>query len=66
MIHQLQASSKSPARRIMHHHISAMEYFLKWYPGKILPNLGLFFMLTVNFIFQIIIAYAGMSRNIRH
>ncbi|NIP44853.1 MAG: glycosyltransferase [candidate division Zixibacteria bacterium] len=66
IIHRFQASSRSAARRIRHHHRSAMEYFLKWYPRKILSNLGLFFMLTVNFIFQIIIAYAGMSRNIRH
>jgi hypothetical protein len=63
--HELQASSKSPARRIMHHHVSAMEYFLKWYPRRVFANLGLFFMLTLNFIFQIIIAYAGMSRNTR-
>ncbi len=64
--HELQASSSSPARRILHHHVSAMEYFLKWYPRRAFANLGLFFILTMNFIFQIIIAYAGMSRNTRH
>ncbi|MBD3218534.1 MAG: glycosyltransferase [candidate division Zixibacteria bacterium] len=63
--HELQASPSSPARRILHHHVSAMEYFLKWYPRRVFANLGLFFMLTLNFIFQIIIAYAGMSRNTR-
>ncbi len=66
VMHIMQASSSnSVPRRLYHHHKSAMEYFLKWYPSKVIHNLGLFFLLTVNLLFQIILHYAGLRQHNR-
>lgn len=64
LVHGYQRSSSGKkARRLFHHHLSAFEYFLKWYSNRPLENLGLFFLLTLNLIFQIILTYAGLLRN---
>jgi GT2 family glycosyltransferase len=66
LVHGYQASSSSrKSWRSFHHHLSALEYFLKWYSDKWLANLGLFFLLTINLIFEIILTYAGLLRNNR-
>lgn len=63
IIHELQGSSSSrPLKRLFHHHVSALEYFLKWYPRQWLSNLGLIFLLTLNLLLQIILTYVGMFR----
>jgi GT2 family glycosyltransferase len=63
IVHELQGSSSShPFKRLFHHHISALEYFLKWYPRRRLSNLGLIFLLTLNLLLQIILIYVGMFR----
>lgn len=66
LIHGYQRSSSGrKAWRLFHHHLSALEYFLKWHSNRWLENLGLFFLLTLNLIFQIILTYAGLLRNNR-
>jgi GT2 family glycosyltransferase len=66
LVHAYQGSSQGrQVSRLFHHHLSALEYFLKWHPDKWLGNLCLFFLLTVNLVFQIILTYAGLRRNNR-
>jgi GT2 family glycosyltransferase len=60
-----QSSSGRKAWRLFHHHLSALEYFLKWHSSRWPENLGLFFLLTLNLIFEIILTYAGLLRNNR-
>ncbi len=64
LVHGYQRSSSGKkAWRLFHHHLSAFEYFLKWYSNRPLENMGLFFLLTLNLIFQVILTYAGLLRN---
>jgi len=63
VIHELQGSSSShPIKRLISHHISALEYFLRWYPRRWFSNSGLIFLLTLNLLLQIILTYVGMFR----
>lgn len=63
VIHKFQGSSSShPIKRLVSHHISALKYFLKWYPRRWFSNLGLIFLLTLNLLLEIILAYVGMFR----
>lgn len=67
LVHGYQRSSSGrESWRLFHHHLSTLEYFLKWHADKWLENLGLFFLLTINLIFQIILTYAGLLRNNKH
>jgi N-acetylglucosaminyl-diphospho-decaprenol L-rhamnosyltransferase len=63
IFHEFQGSSSShPIKRLLSHHLSALEYFLKWYPRRWFSNLGLLFLLTLNLLLQIISIYAGVFR----
>lgn len=57
------SSTNDPVPRIVYHHRSMLEYFLKWKSLNIPGNILLFVMLTVNMCLQIIVAYAELHRN---
>lgn len=62
--HKFQGSSKdSQIPRIIHHHRSMLEYFLKWKSFNIPGNIALFIMLTINMCLQIVLSYAKLQRN---
>lgn len=62
--HKFQGSAEdSHTPRIVHHHRSMLEYFLKWKSANIPGNILLFIMLTLNMCIQIILSYVKLRRN---
>ncbi|MBD3380842.1 MAG: glycosyltransferase [candidate division Zixibacteria bacterium] len=59
--HLNKASSRGrQGRRLYHHHMSTLEYFLKWYPNYYLHNFLLVLLLTLNLFVKIILINAGL------
>jgi len=60
------SAARAPVINLVRHHISALEYFLKWHPGKWLANGLLFIMLSVNLMAKVLLHYVRLIGHDRH